>query len=116
VKDKLGAHVLIYNVSTVEPDDHLHNYHGRHDTWGLRAHKFNLALMELSVLDGISIIDVERLVAERGAGRHVLRAGRYSLEVSEAVRHELLRVLEDIGFFESRPLVMQVGAETAPCS
>jgi hypothetical protein len=116
VKERLDAHVLICNVSTVDPDDQVHNYHGRGDTWALRAHKFNLALMELSVLEGISLIDVERLVAEHGGYRHVLHAGRYSREVHEAIRREFLRVLEDIGFFEDRPLVMQVGRGKVPCS
>jgi hypothetical protein len=116
VKERLDAHVLIYNASTVEPDDQVHNFHSREDTWALRTHKFNLALMELAALEGISFIDVERLVAERGACRHVLQAGRYSHEVNEAIRREFLRVLEDIGFYENRPLVMQVGREKAPCS
>jgi hypothetical protein len=116
VKERLDAHVLISNASTVDPDDQVHNYHGREDTWALRAHKFNLALMDLSILEGISLIDVERLVAEHGAYRHVLQAGRYSREVHEAIRREFLRVLEDIGFFEDRPLVMQVGRGTLPCS
>jgi hypothetical protein len=72
--------------------------------------------MELSVREGISVIDVERLVAEHGASRHVLQAGRYSPQVNQAICQELLRVLEDIGFFEDRPLVMQVGRGTLPCS
>jgi hypothetical protein len=116
VKERLGAHVLICNVSTVDPEDQVHNYHGRPDTWALRAHKLNLALMELSVQEGTSVIDVERLVAEHGASRHVLQAGRYSPQVNKAICQELLRVLEDIGFFEDRPLVMQVGRGAVPCS
>jgi hypothetical protein len=116
VKERLDAHVLICNVSTIEPDDQVHNYHGRKDTWALRAHQVNLALLELSVLEGISLIDTERLVAEHGAYRHVLQAGRYSREVNEAIRTEFLRVLDDVGFFENRPLVMQVGRRNAPCS
>jgi hypothetical protein len=116
VKARLGAHVLICNVSTVDPEDQVHNHHGRPDTWALRAHKLNLALMELSAQEGISVIDVERLVAEHGASRHVLQAGRYSPQVNHAICQELLRVLEDIGFFEDRPLVMQVGRGPVPCS
>jgi hypothetical protein len=116
VKERLDAHVLVYNASTVEPGDQVHNYHGREDTWALRVHQFNLAVMELSVREGISFIDVERLVAEHGAYRHVRQAGRYSSEVYEAIRREFRRVLEDIGFFEDRPLVVQAGREGGPCS
>jgi hypothetical protein len=116
VKERLDAHVLVHNASTVEPGDQVHNYHGREDTWALRVHQFNMALMELSVWEGISFIDVERLVAEHGAYRHVRQPGRYSAEVYEAIRREFRRVLEDIGFFEDRPLVMQVGRKGGPCS
>ena len=111
VKERLDAHVLVYNASTAEPDDQVHNYHGREDTWALRVHRLNLAVMELSVREGISFIDVERLVAEHGAYRHVRQPGRYSAEVYEAIRREFRRVLEDIGFFEERPLVVQAGRE-----
>jgi hypothetical protein len=93
VKERLGAHVLICNVSTVNPEDQVHNYHGRPDTWALQAHKLNLALMELSLQEGISVIDVERLVAEHGASWHVLQAGRYSPQVNQAICQELLRHL-----------------------
>jgi hypothetical protein len=115
IKEKLDAHILIYNASTVEPGDLVHNYYRREDSWGLRVHKLNLSVMELSVLEGISFIDVERLVAEHGAYQHVLQTGGYSGEVHEAIRREVLRVLEDIGFFEARPLMMQAGTEKAPC-
>jgi hypothetical protein len=116
VKEQLGAHVLMFNHSTVDPDDYVHNYHGREPTWALRTHQFNLALMELSIQEGISIIDVERLVAELGASRNVLQAGCYSSEVHASILGEFLRVLEDVGFFEDRPLVMQVGRRNVLCS
>jgi hypothetical protein len=109
IKERLDAHVLIYNAPTVDPDDQVHNYYGRDDTRALRIHKLNLALLELSASEGISFVDVERLVAELGAARHVLPEGWYSQEANQAIRLELLRVLEDIGFYENRPLVMQVG-------
>lgn len=105
VKERLDAHIIVYNRSSMDPDDHTHNYHGLEETLALRIHKFNLALMEISVLEGISIIDVDRLTAEfdgRG-GRHALKALHFT------ICQEFLRVLEDIGFFENRPLVMQMG-------
>jgi hypothetical protein len=108
-KERLDAHLLVFNCSSLDPDDDVHNYHGREDTLALRIHKLNLALMELSVEEGISIVDVDRQVAEMGGQRHVLAPCRYSEEAYEAVGREFLRVLEDIGFFEARPLVLQVG-------
>jgi hypothetical protein len=112
VKGRLDAHVLVFNCSSLDPDDHTHNYHGlAEDPVAVRVHRLNLALMELSRLEGISIIDVERLVAEMGGQRHVSAGFSYSEEAYEGICAELLRVLEDIGFFEKRPLVMQLGQE-----
>jgi hypothetical protein len=106
---RCGAHVLIFNCSSVDPNDHIHNYHNREDTFAVRAHRVNLALMKVSQREGISIIDVERVVAELGGQRHVEQAGTYSPEACQAIGQEFLRVLADIGFFENRPLVPQVG-------
>src|SRR5262249_1969389 len=82
-KERLDAHVLVFNCSSLDPEDNVHNYHGREDTTALRIHRLNLALMELSRDEGISIIDVERLISEMGGQRHVLAACRYSDEAYE---------------------------------
>ena len=111
IKRRLEAHVIFLNCSSVDPDDRVHAYTGRGETWSLRAHRFNLALMELSSLEGISIVDVDRLVAELGGADHVLGRLRYSWEARRAIAEELVYVLEDIGFFEPRPLVAQIGRE-----
>ena len=75
----------------------------------LRLHKLGLALLELSIQEGISLIDVDRQLAELGAQRHVRAAGRYSEEAYQTIGREFVRVLEDIGFFENRPLIQQLG-------
>jgi hypothetical protein len=107
-KERLDAHVIVLNCSPLDPDDLTHNYYGLEDTLALRVRKLNLAIMQLSASEGISIIDVERLVAELG-GEHVLKALLYSDEAHRAVSQEFLRVVEDIGFFQERPLLMQIG-------
>ena len=71
--------------------------------------QLNLAVMELSVLDGISVIDVDRIVAELGGREHVQEFLSYSPDARAAIRDELVRVLEEYGFFEPRPLLLQVG-------
>ena len=109
IKRKLNAHVIIYNCSSVDPDDNIDNYYGRPDTFTIRVHRFNLALMQVSVLEGVSFIDVERLIGQLAGERHVEKPLHYSAEAYQAMCQEFLRVLEDIGFFEKRPLVMQVG-------
>lgn len=109
IHEQTGAHVLVFNCSSVDLSDDVYDYRGIPDTFSLRALKLNHALIELSMLHGVSIIDVERLVAQLGGERHLSEPLRYSTTVFEEIRNELLRVLEDIGFFEERPLVMQVG-------
>jgi hypothetical protein len=113
IKERLNAHVLVFNCSSLDPGDLTHNYRQVEDTLALRIHRFNLALMQLSMSEGVSIIDVDRLIAElKGGGeKHVLEALRYSKEVYQTLCEEFLRVLADIGFFEKRPLVMQVGQQ-----
>jgi hypothetical protein len=109
LKERLDAHVLVLNCSPLDPREHTHDYHGRPDTPAVRIQRYNLALIELSMQEGISIIDVHRLIAELGGERHVKGYGRYSAEAHSAISRESLRVLEDIGFFEPRPLVLQIG-------
>lgn len=106
-----GAHVLVYNCTTIDPDDQTYNYH-RVDAEpaALRAHRLNLALAQLSSMEGISVIDVDLLMAELGAAAHVIGKLEYSEAACEAIRDEVLRVLDEYGFFEERPLVLQVAA------
>jgi hypothetical protein len=109
VKGRLGSHIIAYGASSFDPDHHTHNYHGLEDPPALRIDKFNLALMQLSASEGVSIIDVDRIIALLGGARHVNKLFDYSGVACEAVGQEFLRVLADIGFFENRPLVMQGG-------
>jgi hypothetical protein len=113
VKATGGPHVLVWNTSSVVPGDRTSRYRTGDEPLAVRAHRLNLVLMELSVLHGISIVDVDRVIAELGAADHVREAFRYSAEASDALCGETLRILEDIGFFEERPLVAQVGRRRA---
>jgi hypothetical protein len=112
LKDDVGCHVIVQNACSVDPDDRTINYHGIEDPLSLRIHRLNLRLLELSMLEGISILDVDRIVAELGAGKHVTKVLDYSAEACEAIARELVRVLADYGFFEQRPLVLQLGRRT----
>jgi hypothetical protein len=109
VKRQRGPHVIVFNAASFDPDDEVHTYHYIPDTLAVMIQRINLALMQVSVRTGISIVDVDRLIAELGGARHVLRALVYSADAHRAMREEFVRVLEDIGFFEHRWLTMQVG-------
>lgn len=105
------THVLIFNCSSIDPADNVHTYYGIEDTLCLRIQRLNLTLMKLSAREGISIIDVDRVVGRIGGSRHVPKALQYSRQAYSAVASEFLRVIEDIGFFENRPLVAQAGCD-----
>jgi hypothetical protein len=113
LKDDVGCHVIVQNASSVDPEDTTINYHGIPDPLAVRIHRLNLRLLELSMLEGISILDADRVIAELGAGKHVAKVLDYSADACEAIARELVRVLGDYGFFEERPLVPQLGRRTA---
>ena len=97
--------VLLANDSTVVRRDRLLPQ----DPLSLDIARLNLAALELSVATGLSVIDVDRLVAELGGENHVDDALRYSATVREAIVAEVVRVIEDYGFFDDRALLEQIG-------
>ncbi|WP_335168263.1 hypothetical protein [Nostoc sp.] len=109
LKETTGAYIICYNCCDFDPSDRTTNYHKIGETLRLRIQKLNLALLKLSMQEGISIIDVELLLAELGAAQHVTKALDYSLEAYQVICQEFLRVITDVGFFENRPLLKQIG-------
>ena len=111
VKEKIGAYIIFYNCCTIDPSDQVYNYYQQKYTLSERIKQFNLALMKLSIQDGISIIDVDYQLARLGADQYVNKAFDYSAEAQKVICQEFLRVIEDVGFFEKRPLLMQIGQQ-----
>jgi hypothetical protein len=110
VKLRSGAHVLVSNVSTFDPEDETSNLHGGDpEPLSMRAHRVDLVLLKLSHLVGVSLIDVDRISAEAGCRNVVPHVLELSAQGSALVRDETVRVLEDYGFFDLRPVVAQVG-------
>ena len=113
IKDRGGAHIIVLNCSSLDPAAPVYNYHGLdEDTLSVRVHKLNLALMEVSALEGISILDIDRIIAEMGGDEHVSSALQYSPRACQAICREAMVMMDDIGFFEHRPLVMQIGKKS----
>lgn len=113
IKEKVGAHVLIASASTVDPAEKPFNYSKYDvDPLSLRAHRLSSMLVGVSHDEGISIVDVDRIIAELGADEHVESVFSYSTRACEAIAAEVVRILEDYGFFDERPLVAQVGAKS----
>ncbi len=114
IKEKVGAHILVANASTLDPGGEVMNYHGLdEDPVSLRAHRLDHMLVGVSHDEGISIIDVDRKIAELGGHRGVAAALTYTESGCEIIAAEIVRVLEDYGFFDERPLLAQVGAKAS---
>lgn len=109
LKEKTTAHIMLVGSSTFDPDDQTYSFHGIEDTLTLRTHRFNLVMMELSVAAGITFIDVDRLLAELGCETHVHKVLTYSDETYQAICEDIVRVITDVGFFEKRPILVQMG-------
>lgn len=111
IKEKVGAHILVANVSTLDPSQVVFNYHDiDEDPASLRAHRLDLMLIGVSHNEGISVIDVDRKIAELGGAIGVRAAFDYSQAGCETIAAEIVRVMADYGFFDDRPLLAQVGA------
>jgi hypothetical protein len=100
-RQRSDAPILIYNLSAVVPGDRLHCHEGWGEILSTRIRRFNLALIELSRATGISIIDVDAVVARGGAERLKLDTFHLTAEGCRRVALEVVRVLEDLGCLPS---------------
>jgi hypothetical protein len=111
LKDTVGAHVLVANASTVDPGDDRFSYFGTtEEPVSLRVQRLDLLVVLVSHDLGISVIDIDRLIAELGGATHVESAMSYGPEACATIAGEVVRILEDYGFLDDRPLLAQVGA------
>jgi hypothetical protein len=101
IRERSDAPILIYNVSTVIPGEMIHCFQGLDDSLSTSMRRFNLALIELSQATGVSIIDVDTLVAQAGADRLKLDAFHLSAEGYRLIAEEVVRVLDDLGLFRA---------------
>ena len=93
------APILVYNLSSVVPGDSVHCYAGLDETLAARIRRFNVALVDLSHRTGISIVDVDAVVARGGADRLKLDALHLNAEGCRLVAGEAVRVMDDLGVF-----------------
>ncbi len=111
IKEKVRAHIFVTNVSTLDPANPVFTYHGvAEEPWTLRGHRLNLMLLDVSHDEGVSVIDVDRKIAEVGGDSAVTSAARYSEPGCDGIVEEIVRIVEDYGFLDDRPLMEQVGA------
>lgn len=106
-----GVRVLVANVSTLDPDNPVYTMLGLdEEPFQIKAQRLNLIITNLSQKLGISVIDVDRVIAEAGGAKTLAGRLHYNDAGCGAIRDEISRIIEDYGFLDERPLMDQVGA------
>jgi hypothetical protein len=101
LRNRTDAPILIYNSSPLVPGEAVHCFQGLGETYSTRIRRFNLALTELSEQTGISIIDVDSVIARAGGDRLKLDAIHLLPEGHRLVAEEVVRVLDDLGVIQA---------------
>jgi lysophospholipase L1-like esterase len=91
------APILIYNLCATLPADRTHCYEGQEGALSTRIKRFNLGLVELSEATGISIVDVDAVLARSGADRLRIDALHLNAEGCRLVAEEVVSILADLG-------------------
>ena len=101
VQERLGAPVLVYNLSPVIPGERTHCWLGAEDALGLRVRRFNAGLVDLATRQDFSIVDVDRILACAGAERLKIDMVHLKTEGLRLVAEEVVRILEERGCFDT---------------
>lgn len=104
-----GATIVAVNGSTFDPTDHAFSYAATPITGPLVVHQYDLELIRLSMLDGISVLDADRIVSQEGGRANVAALFDYSEAVRAAIVGELALILEEYGWFDDRSILAQRG-------
>lgn len=102
IRERTVAPILVYNMSSVVPGDTVHCHQGLGDTLSTRIRRFNVGVAELSQRTGISVIDVDAVVARAGATRAKLDALHLTADGCRGVAEETVRVLDELGCFAAK--------------
>jgi len=95
--EEMGAHLLVFNVSTFTPDEKVYDLAGfAGEPLALRAQRIDLLLDTVAGELGFSLVDVDRIVAELGAGEHVRRPAIYSDAACAACAEEAAGAIVDV--------------------
>jgi hypothetical protein len=98
LREKSDVPILVYNLSPIIPGEMIHCHQGMGEAYSIR--KFNLGLIELSEQTGVSIIDVDSLLARKGADALKLDPLHLTAPGYQLVAEEVVRVLGDLGVLE----------------
>ena len=99
IRERSAVPIVLYNVSAIVPGDSTHAYQGLDETLATRIRRFDLAVIDLSRRIGLSVVDVDAIVARAGADRVKLDVFHLDAEGCRLVANQTVRVLEDLGVF-----------------
>lgn len=91
------APILIYNVSSISPSDSLHCFLGLEDSLSTRIKRFNLGLIELSQKTGVSIVDVDTILARHGTDHLKIDTLHLNAEGCQLIAETVVNILDDLG-------------------
>lgn len=100
IREHSEAPILIYNMSPITPGETIYCYQGTGEAYSTRIRRFDLALIELSEKTGISIVDIDSLVARQGADALKIDTVHLTPAGYRLVAEEVVRVLEDMGILD----------------
>lgn len=92
IEQRVGAHVLVFNVLTVDPSDTTHNYAPVIQSDTARRRAFIIALAEMSGRYGFDIVDVDRIL-KLGGVRGMVDFGHPSQGQFGLIGADVLRIL-----------------------
>ncbi|HUL10848.1 MAG TPA: hypothetical protein VLU73_01575 [Methylococcaceae bacterium] len=102
IRQITDAPILVFNMSPIIPGETIHCFQGLGEAFSTRVRRFNLGLIEVSDVTGVSIIDVDTIIARVGADAHKLDAVHLMPTGYRLIAEEVVRVLTDLGILEAK--------------
>lgn len=94
IRNNSSAEIIVYNVSSVSPGDQIHNYQSLPEAISTRIRRFNLGLVQLSERTGVSIIDVDHILAREGTNTTKFSTLHFTRAGCKAIAEEFIRVVQ----------------------
>jgi hypothetical protein len=98
IRKNAGAHILVFNVPSVEPGNPRHTYQFVQNSQTTRHREFNLALVELSRQLDFSIVDIDRILKRAGI-KSQMDLGHFPPERCHLIAQEVFRILQELEIF-----------------
>ncbi len=99
LKQDTGAHVMVFNLLTVEPGNPTHNFQFVKDPHSMRRREFNLALVELSQKLDFPVLDVDRVLKRTGISATQVDFAHSPAEAYGPVSSQAFGIMRELGVF-----------------